>query len=114
VKHRSSSRWPRLLPWPLLGTLAALLAATYASQPPGDSSSAYVAVHAQTARPLSARLSLEPGAGAAPPGRGVELVLPVPVPVGLAAAGVNAAAPRRSALRHEYPRGPPTRADRRA
>ena len=96
----------RLALWIVLGSLVAIVLVAYARERRRDPGTVYVAVRALSARPLSARPSLQP-APAALPGAALETCEAAVCRVEIAEGARERSLPLPAVLRHEYPRGPP-------
>ena len=96
----------RVVLWFVLGSLVAIVLVAYARERWREPGTVYIAVRAQSARPLSVRLSLQPLPAALPGAAPVFCDAPVGR-VEIAEAAHDRSLPLPAVLRHEYPRGPP-------
>jgi hypothetical protein len=97
----------RLALWIVLGSLAAIVLVAYARERWREPASVHIAVRAQSARPLSQRLSPQPLPAAALPGSAPDLADAPVSRMERGEATAVASPPPPAVRRHEYPRGPP-------
>ena len=91
----------------MLASLATIVLAAYAREHWREPGTVYIAVRAQSARPLSPRLTLPPPPAPALPGEGPHLDLASVLRMESGEGALDASLPRPAPRRHEYPRGPP-------